>query len=104
MSQNEPSPPKFFWANRLQKPKALPKSQGDSLLIPVSFEIAGSRNHFVRSFHALPSNVIKLQVKADFEKLAQGGRLPSVNTKEASEIERSLFREINKAVTSPSET
>jgi hypothetical protein len=57
----------------------------------------------VRSFHALPSNVTKLQVKANFEKLAQGGRLLSVNTKEASEIERSLFREINKAVTSPSE-
>lgn len=55
------------------------------------------------SFHALPSNVTKLQVKADFEKLAQGGRLLRVNTKEASGIERSLFREINKAVTSPGE-
>ena len=104
MSLNEPSPPKFFLANRLQKPKALPKSQGDSLLIPVSLEIVGSLNHYVLSFHALPLNVTKLQVKANFEKLAQGGRLLSVNTKEASEIDRSIFREINKAVTSPSET
>ena len=104
MSQNEPSPPKFLLANRLQKPKALPKSQGDSLLIPVSFKIVGSLNHYVLSFHALPSNVTKLQVKANFEKLAQGGRLLSVNTNEASEIERSLFREINKAVTSSSDT
>ena len=82
----------------------MPKSQGDSLLIPVSFEIAGSLNHFVLSFHALPSNVTKLRVKADFEKLAQGGRLPSVNAEGASEIERSLFREANEAVASPSET
>jgi hypothetical protein len=104
MNQNEPCPPKFFLANRLQEPKALPKSQGDSLLIPVSLEIAGSLNHYVLSFHALPSNVIKLQGKADFEKLAQGGRLLSVNTEEASEIERSLFREINKAVISSSKT
>mgnify|MGYP001613524607 CR=1 FL=1 len=78
--------------------------QGDSLLIPVSLEIAGSRNHYVLSFHALPSNVTKLQVKANFEKLAQGGRLLSVNAEKASEIERSLFREINEAVASPSET
>lgn len=73
-------------------------------MIPVSLEITGSRNHFVRSFHALPSNVTKLQVKADFEKLAQGGRLPSVNAEEASEIDRSLFREANEAMASPSET
>ncbi len=104
MSQNEPCLPKFFLANRLQKPKALPKSQGDSLLIPVSLEIAGSPNHYVLSFHALLSNVTKLQVKADFEKLAQGGGLLSVNAEEASEIERSLFREINEAVAFPSKT
>jgi hypothetical protein len=91
-------------ANRLQKPKALSKSQRDSLLIPVSLEIVGSRNHYMLSFHALLSNVTKLQVKVDFEKLAQGGRLLSVNAEEASEIERSLFREINEAVASPSET
>jgi 4-alpha-glucanotransferase len=91
-------------ANRLQKPKALPESQGDSKLIPVSLEIAGSLNHYVLSFHALPLNVTKLQSKADFEKLAQGGRLLRVNTEEASEIEWRLFREINKAVISLSET
>ena len=96
--------PEFLLANRLQKPKALPKSQGDSLLIPVSLEIAGSRNHFVLSFHALPSNVTELQVKADFETLAQGGRMLSASAEKASEIERSLFREINKAVAFPSKT
>ena len=96
--------PEFLSANCLQKPKALPKSQGDSLLIPVLLEIAGSRNQYVLSFHALPSNVTKLNVKADFEILAQGGRILSVSAEEASDSDRSLFQEINKAVASPSET
>lgn len=74
--------------------------QGDSLLIPVSLEIAGLLNYYKLSFYVLPSNVTNLQVKAN-EKLAQIGRLLSVNKKEASEIDRSLFREVNKAVTSP---
>ncbi|MEO7861476.1 MAG: hypothetical protein ABIU05_13760 [Nitrospirales bacterium] len=93
-----------FFVEPPSKAKALPKPQGGSLLIPVSLEIAGSRNHCVLSLHALLSNVAKLQVKADFEKLAQGGRLLRVNAEEASEIERSLFREINEAVASPGET
>ena len=74
--------PEFLLTNRLQKPKALPKSQGYSLLIPVSLEIAGSRNQYVLSLHALPSNVTRLSVKADFEKLAQGGRILSVSAEE----------------------
>lgn len=73
-------------------------------MTPVLLEIAGSRNYYVLSFHALFLNVTKLQVKADFEKLAQGGRFLSVNGEEASEIEWSLFREVNEAVASPSET
>ena len=96
--------PEFLLANRLQKPKVLPKSQGDSLLIPVLLEIACSRNKYVLSFHALPSNVTKLNVKADFEKLAQGGRILSVSAEEVAEIERSLIREIDKALASPSKT
>ncbi|HJS66597.1 MAG TPA: hypothetical protein VJ760_04625 [Nitrospiraceae bacterium] len=71
---------------------------------PVSLEIAGSRNQYVLSLHALPSNVTKLTVKADFEKLAQGGRILSVSAEEVAEIERSLLREINKALASPSKT
>ena len=104
MSQNEPSPPKFFWRTAFKKPKALPNLQGDSLLIPVSLEVAGSLNQYELSFHALPSNVTRLSVKADFEKLAQGGRILSVSAEEVAEIERSLIREINKALSSPSKT
>ena len=71
---------------------------------PASLEIAGSRNQYVLSLHALPSNVTKLTVKADFEKLAQGGRILNVSAEEVAEIERSLLREINKALSSPSKT
>ena len=71
---------------------------------PVSLEVAGSRNQYVLSLHALPSNVTRLSVKADFEKLAQGGRVLSVSAEEVAEIERSLIREINKALASISKT
>jgi len=71
---------------------------------PASLEIAGSRNQYVLSLHALPSNITRLNVKADFEKLAQGGRILSVSAEEVAEIERSLIREITKAQASPSKT
>jgi hypothetical protein len=71
---------------------------------PASLEIAGSRNQYVLSLHALPSNVTRLSVKAEFEKLAQGGRVLSVSVEEVAEIERSFLREINKALASPSKT
>jgi hypothetical protein len=71
---------------------------------PASLEVAGSRNQYVLSIHALPSNVTRLSVKADFEKLAQGGRVLSVSAEEVAEIERSLIREINKALASPNKT
>src|SRR5215831_3923455 len=61
---------------------------------PVSLEVAGSRNQYVLSLLALPSNITRLSVKADFEKLAQGGRILSVSAEEVAEIERSLIREI----------
>jgi len=71
---------------------------------PASIEIAGSRNQYMVSLHALPSNVTRVSVKADFEKLAQGGRILSVSAEEVAEIERSLIREINKALASPGKT
>jgi hypothetical protein len=71
---------------------------------PASLEVAGSRNQYVLSLHALPSNITRLSVKADFEKLAQGGRILSVSAEEVAEIERSLIREIDKALASPSKT
>lgn len=71
---------------------------------PASLEVAGSRNQYVLSLHALPSNVTRLNVKADFERLAQGGRILSASAEEVAEIERSLIREINKALASPGKT
>jgi hypothetical protein len=71
---------------------------------PASLEVAGSRNEYVLSLRALPSNVTRLSVKADFEKLAQGGRILSVSAEEVAEIERSLIREINRAMAANSKT
>ena len=51
---------------------------------------------------ALPSNVTRLSVKADFEKLVQGGRISPVNAEETADIERRLIAEIGKALSSPS--
>src|SRR5205085_10531074 len=58
---------------------------------PISLEVPGSRNQYVLSLQGLPSNITKLNVKADFEKLAQGGRVLSVSAEAVAEIERSLL-------------
>ncbi len=69
---------------------------------PASLEMSGFRNQYVVSLQALPSNVTRLSVKADFEKLIQGGRVLPVSVEETAEIERRLIAEIGKAVSSPS--
>ncbi|MEX5216805.1 MAG: hypothetical protein AB7G68_01075 [Nitrospiraceae bacterium] len=69
---------------------------------PASLEMSGFRNQYVLSLQALPTNVTRLAVKADFEKLMQGGRVLSVSAEETAEIERRLIAEINKAVAAPS--
>ena len=69
---------------------------------PTSLETSGSRNQYLVSLQALPSNVTRLSVKADFERLAQGGRILAVDAEETAEIERRLIAEIGKAVASPS--
>jgi hypothetical protein len=43
-------------------------------------------------------------VKAEFEKLAQGGRILSVSPEETAEIERRLIGEVSKALAAPSKT
>jgi hypothetical protein len=69
---------------------------------PASLEVSGFRNQYVLSLQALPTNVTRLAVKADFEKLMQGGRVLTVSAEETAEIERRLIAEINKAVAAPS--
>lgn len=71
---------------------------------PASLEVAGFRNQYVVSLHALPANLTRLIVKAEFEKLAQGGRILSVSAEETAEIERRLIAEIGKALAAPSKT
>ncbi len=68
---------------------------------PASLEVSGFRNQYLVSLQALPSNVTRLSVKAEFEKLAQGGRVLAVSAEETAEIERRLIAEISKALSSP---
>jgi len=68
---------------------------------PTSLETSGSRNQYVVSLQAMPSNVTRLSVKADFERLAQGGRILAVDAEETAEIERRLIAEIGKSVAAP---
>ena len=71
---------------------------------PASLEVAGFRNQYLISLHALPANVTKLGVKADFEKVAQGGRILNVSPEETADIERRLIGEIGKALDAPGKT
>ncbi|HEX3203359.1 MAG TPA: hypothetical protein VHQ67_01325 [Nitrospiraceae bacterium] len=71
---------------------------------PVSLEVAGFRNQYVIAVQAQPLNVTRLSVKAEFEKLAQGGRILSVSAEETAEIERRLIGEVSKALATPTKT
>lgn len=71
---------------------------------PTSLEVTGSRNQYLISLQALPDSLTKLGVKAEFERLAQGGRILSVSHEETSEIERRLISEINKALDNQNKT
>lgn len=71
---------------------------------PASLEVAGFRNQYVIALQALPANLTRLSVKAEFEKVAQGGRILSVSAEETAEIERRLIAEISKALEAPSKT
>ena len=71
---------------------------------PTSLEATGSRNQYLISLHALPDNLTKVGVKAEFERVAQGGRILSVSHEETNEIEHRLINEINKALANPAKT
>ncbi len=71
---------------------------------PATLEMTGSRNQYLISLEALPDSVTKLGVKAEFERLAQGGRILSVSHEETTEIERRLISEVNKALENPQKT
>ncbi|MFQ5932487.1 MAG: hypothetical protein ACE5MM_08775 [Nitrospiraceae bacterium] len=65
---------------------------------PASLEQSGFRNQYLVSLQKLSSEKTRLKVKADFEKIAQGGRILSVGPEEQAEIERRLIDEISKAL------
>ena len=65
---------------------------------PSSLEQPGFRNQYLVSIQALPSNHVRLSVKADFEKMGQGGRVLGAGSEEIAEIERRLIGEIRQAL------
>jgi hypothetical protein len=71
---------------------------------PASLEVAGFRNQYTIALQALPANLTRLSVKAEFEKVAQGGRILSVSADETIEIERRLIGEISRALEASGKT
>jgi chromosome segregation ATPase len=67
----------------------------------VSLELPGFRNQYVVSLQTLPSKRTRLSVKAEFEKMVQGGRVLPAATEEVGEIERRLIAEIHKVLAAP---
>lgn len=68
---------------------------------PASLEASGSRNQYLLVLQALPANLTKLTVKAEFEKVTRDGRILPVSAEEVAEVERGLIREIGKALEQP---
>ena len=65
---------------------------------PTSLELPGFRNQYLVSIQALPSNHARLSVKAEFEKIGQGGRVVVAGNEEIAEIERRLIGEIQQTL------
>jgi hypothetical protein len=68
---------------------------------PASIEVPGYRNQYLLSLQNLDANGTRVTVKADFEKMAQGGKIIAAGPDEVAEIERRLIGEIGKAAGSP---
>ncbi|HSN03832.1 hypothetical protein ACO9S2_04030 [Nitrospira sp. NS4] len=66
---------------------------------PASLEATGSRNQYLITLQTRPDKTTTLSVRAEFEKVAQGGRILSVSQEETAEIEQRLIGEIRKALT-----
>lgn len=69
-----------------------------------SLEFSGFRNQYLVSLHSLPSHRTRLTVRAEFEKMAQGGRILAPGLDEIAEIELRLITEIAKALTPSGKT
>ncbi len=70
-------------------------------LAPKSLELSGFRNQYLLSLLALSPNNTRIIVKAEFEKIGQGGRLLPAGPDETAEIERRLLSEVTRALSAP---
>ena len=71
------------------------------LSFPSSLELSGFRNQYLVSIQMLPSKHARVSVRADFEKMGQGGRILVAGNEEIAEIERRLIDEIRQALAVP---
>lgn len=70
-------------------------------LAPASLELSGFRNQYLLSLLALSPHNTRIVVKAEFEKVGQGGRLLPAGPDETAEIERRLLSEVTRALGAP---
>jgi len=68
---------------------------------PASIEVSGFRNEYLLTLQSLATNGTRITVKAEFEKMAQGGKIMAAGPDEIAEIERRLLGEITKAAGAP---
>ncbi len=66
-----------------------------------SIELPGYRNQYLVELEVQPKNQTALKVKAQYEKMAQGGKIIEVGDKEVTEIERRLIQAIQQVLNRP---
>lgn len=69
-----------------------------------SIELPGYRNQYLVELEAQPDNQTALKVRAQYEKMAQGGKIIEVGENEVSEIEHRFIQAIQRVFTQPKET
>ncbi len=69
--------------------------------LPPSLELQGFRNQYLVVLEKMGQDQTKLSVKADFEKVAGGGRVLEAGFEEITEIELRLIQKIEQALKHP---
>lgn len=69
--------------------------------LPPSLELQGFRNQYLVVLEKMGQDQTKLSVKADFERVAGGGRVLEARLEEISEIELRLIQKIEQALKHP---
>ncbi len=68
-----------------------------------SIELPGYRNQYLVELEVHPNNQTALKVKAQYEKMGQGGKILEVGDKEVTEIEHRFIQAIQQVLNQPKE-